>query len=55
MQANPYRAEADDLRAKLLATTNMKQRRELAQRLDYYEREARRFDEVRGQHDKHQS
>ena len=48
MQANPYRAEAEDLRARMLATTDAKLRKQLRERAEFYEAEARRFDQQKG-------
>lgn len=43
--SNPYRAEAENIRAKLMATTCSKQQRVLRVRLEFYETEAVKFDE----------
>jgi hypothetical protein len=46
--SNPYRAEAEDLRARMQATTCPKERKQLREKAEHYEREARRFDQQKG-------
>jgi hypothetical protein len=45
---NPYKAEAEDLRARLQATDCPKLRKQLREKAEFYEREARRWDAQKG-------